>query len=143
LIVTVAVFAGIKTVETPWGRSGLLPGKLWLKKDSPKDSQANEISPSLVVRVSVHDVLKSPELYLGKFQVAESRIDGTLNLFLQPASHLDIVRIDSRLIVRKLALQKEHMAGPTRREQDAPEAGIGGHRAIVRFTETNVGVLSG
>ena len=86
-----APLAGIRTVDTPWGRSGLLPGRLWLKNGSPKSCQVRDISSSLEFMDSVQKDLRSPELPKLASRAGtpgpECGVDLALYLSLEPSGH--------------------------------------------------------
>jgi len=55
--------------------------------------------------------------------ICQFRVQNALYGVLQPACHGDIVRPDAPLTFYQLALQKQNMARPCRREDISPEAG--------------------
>ena len=79
----------------------------------------------------------------GNLLVAEGGVDSSLDFALQPAGHLDVVGVDARFVAGQFALQEQHVPRPARREQDAPEAGVAGDRAVVGLAEADVRVLAG
>src|SRR5205823_9232259 len=61
---------------------------------------------------------------------------------LQPARHGDVVGPDAPAVLGELALEIEHMSRPGGREDDAPEAGIGGVVVAVGGAQPDEGVLA-
>src|SRR5579872_2411899 len=78
----------------------------------------------------------------GDRRVLELGIEHALDRRLQPARHRDVVGIDPPAVVRELALEIEHVPGPRRAEDDAPEARIGLVGVAVALAQPNERVLA-
>src|SRR4029079_4395083 len=69
-------------------------------------------------------------------------IEHALDRRLQPPRHGDVVGPDAPAVLGELALEIEHMSRPRRREDDAPETGVGGEVVAIGWAEPDERVLA-
>src|SRR6185369_15747896 len=75
-------------------------------------------------------------------RIQQLRIEHALDCGLQPARHGDVVGPDAPALLGQLALEIEHVPRSGRREDDAPEAGVGRVVVTVGGAEPDEGVLA-